>query len=118
VSPYISATLEMEDPKVVDRQTAMLDIYHKIRPGDPVTPESARALMQSMFFDLRRYDMAKVGRHKVNKKIGVNLPLSCRSITKNDVLAIVEYIHGPAAREHERGRPDRRRPPRVHDRRH
>jgi DNA-directed RNA polymerase subunit beta len=97
VSPYISATLEMEDPKVVDRQTAMLDIYHKIRPGDPVTPESARALMQSMFFDLRRYDMAKVGRHKVNKKIGVNLPLSCRSITKNDVLAIVAYIHGCSA---------------------
>ncbi len=94
VSSYISATLDMEDPKVVDRQTAMLDIYHKIRPGDPVTPESARALMQSMFFDLRRYDMAKVGRHKVNKKIGVNLPLSCRSITKNDVLAIVAYIHG------------------------
>ena len=94
VSRYIAATLEMEDPKVVDRLTAQMDIYHKIRPGDPVTPESARALMQSMFFDPRRYDMAKVGRHKINKKTGVNLPLQCRAITKNDVIAVVNYIHG------------------------
>ena len=60
LSRYISATLDMEDPKIIDKQTAMMDIYHKIRPGDPATPEASRALMQSMFFDQRRYDMAKV----------------------------------------------------------
>ena len=96
VSRNIAATLEMEDPKVVDRQTALLDIYHKIRPGDPATPESARSLLQSMFFDSRRYDLAKVGRHKLNKKLGVNLPNSVRTVTKDDLVAIIEYIHGLA----------------------
>ncbi len=96
VSRHIAATLEMEDPKVVDRDTALLDIYHKIRPGDPATPESARSLVQSMFFDSRRYDLAKVGRHKLNKKLGVNLPLSVRTVTKDDLVAIIEYIHGLA----------------------
>ena len=94
VHRYIAATLEHEDPKVVDRQTALLDIYHKIRPGDPATADSARSLVQSMFFDPRRYDLAKVGRHKLNKKLGMSLPLSVRNITKNDLVAIVEYIIG------------------------
>ncbi len=96
VHRYIAATLDMEDPKVVDRQTAILDIYHKIRPGDPATADSARSLMQSMFFDTRRYDLAKVGRHKINKKLGVNLPLSVRSITRDDLLAVIEYVIGLA----------------------
>jgi DNA-directed RNA polymerase subunit beta len=94
VHKYIAATLEMEDPKVVDRNTAMVDIYHKIRPGDPATIDSARALMQSMFFDTRRYDLAKVGRHKLNKKLGLSLPNSVRTITAQDLMAVVEYIIG------------------------
>jgi DNA-directed RNA polymerase subunit beta len=94
VHRYIAATLEMEEPKVVDRQSALLDIYHKIRPGDPATAESARALVQSMFFDTRRYDLAKVGRRKINKKLGISLPLSVRAITRYDLVAIVEYLVG------------------------
>jgi DNA-directed RNA polymerase subunit beta len=96
VPKFISATLDMEDPKVVDQQTALLDIYHKIRPGDPATADSARSLLQSMFFDTRRYDLAKVGRHKINKKLGVTLPLSVRTITTQDIVAIIEYIMGLA----------------------
>ncbi|MES2461687.1 MAG: DNA-directed RNA polymerase subunit beta [Armatimonadota bacterium] len=96
VPRYIAATLEMEDPKVVDRHTAILDIYHKIRPGDPATAESARSLMQSMFFDSRRYDLAKVGRHKINKKLGLSLPLEVRTLTKDDLVAVVEYMMGLA----------------------
>jgi DNA-directed RNA polymerase subunit beta len=94
VSRFIAATLDMEDPKVVDQQTALLDIYHKIRPGDPATPDSSRSLLQSMFFDQRRYDLARVGRHKLNKKLGLTLPLSIRAITTRDVLAIIRYIEG------------------------
>jgi DNA-directed RNA polymerase subunit beta len=94
VPRYIAATLEMEDSKVVDRTTALLDIYHKIRPGDPATSESARSLLQSMFFDSRRYDLAKVGRHKINKKLGLSLPLEVRAITKDDLVAVIEYIMG------------------------
>jgi DNA-directed RNA polymerase subunit beta len=94
VSKYIGATLEMEDPKVVDQNTALLDIYHKIRPGDPATADSARSLLQSMFFDSRRYDLAKVGRHKINKKLSETLPLSVRTITTQDLIAIIRYIEG------------------------
>lgn len=94
VSKFIPATLEMEDSKVVDRMTALLDIYHKIRPGDPATPDSARSLVQSMFFDQRRYDLARVGRHKLNKKLGGALPLSVRTVTTQDIIAIIRYVEG------------------------
>ena len=96
VSRYISATLDMEDPKVVDQNTALLDIYHKVRPGDPATAEAARALLQSMFFDPRRYDLARVGRHKINKKLGLTLPSEVRTITTTDLVAVIEYIIGLA----------------------
>ena len=91
VNNYIVATLEM-DSGVVDKQTALIDIYKKIRPSDPATPESAASLMKSIFFDPRRYDLAKVGRHKLNKKLGLSLPLSVRNITREDVIAIMRYI--------------------------
>ena len=94
VDKRITATLEMEEPKVTDRISAMTDIYHKIRPGDPVTVDSARSLMNSMFFDTRRYDMAKVGRHKINKKLDISLPLSIRNITKDDLIAVTRYVIG------------------------
>ena len=89
---YIVATLDMEGSAVYNRETALIDIYRKIRPGDPATPESARSLLNSIFFDTRRYDMAKVGRHKMNKKLGLSLPLSYRTITKEDIIAIARYI--------------------------
>jgi DNA-directed RNA polymerase subunit beta len=92
VPKFISATLELEDVKVVDRKTALMDIYHKIRPGDPMIEESARQMLNSMFFDPRRYDLAKVGRHKINKKLGVSLPLSTRTITRDDLVAIMDYM--------------------------
>ncbi|MGO8670929.1 MAG: DNA-directed RNA polymerase subunit beta, partial [Capsulimonadaceae bacterium] len=92
VSSYIVATLEQEGNSVYSKETALIDIYRKIRPGDPATPESARSLINSIFFDSRRYDLAKVGRHKMNKKLGLSLPLSIRNITKEDVIAIMRYI--------------------------
>jgi len=92
LSNYITATLDNEGSLVYNKETALLDIYRKIRPGDPATPESARSLLNSIFFDTRRYDLAKVGRHKVNKKLGLSLPLSIRNVTKEDVIAIMRYI--------------------------
>jgi len=89
---YIVATLDQEGSAVYSKETALLDIYRKIRPGDPATPESARSLLNSIFFDTRRYDLAKVGRHKMNKKLGLSLPLSYRTITKEDVIAIARYV--------------------------
>ena len=68
VNKYVEATVEQD--VATDTELALLDIYRKIRPGDPATPELARNLLQSIFFDARRYDMAKVGRYKMNKKLG------------------------------------------------
>jgi len=89
---YIVATLDQEGSAVYSKETALIDIYRKIRPGDPATPESARSLLNSIFFDTRRYDLAKVGRHKMNKKLGLSLPLNYRTITKEDVIAIARYV--------------------------
>ena len=92
VNNYIVATLEQEGNTVYSKETALIDIYRKIRPGDPATQESAKSLINSIFFDSRRYDLAKVGRHKMNKKLELSLPLSIRNITKEDVIAIMRYI--------------------------
>lgn len=89
---YIDATLE-QDP-THDANEAMIDIYHRIRPGDPATQESARSLMNSYFFDTRRYDLARVGRYKLNKKLGLNLPEHVRAVTREDILKIIYYTIG------------------------
>ncbi|NLC57870.1 MAG: DNA-directed RNA polymerase subunit beta [Armatimonadetes bacterium] len=97
VPRYIEATLEQDPVTERDDTTraedeALLDIYRKVRPGDPATRESARALLSSVFFDIKRYDLARVGRHKLNKKLGIDLPLHVRSLTRDDLIAIVRYI--------------------------
>lgn len=89
---YIDATLE-QDP-THDADEALIDIYHRIRPGDPATQDSARSLMMSYFFDTRRYDLARVGRYKLNKKLGLNLPEDVRAVTREDILKIIHYIVG------------------------
>src|SRR5207237_351041 len=90
VNKYVEATLEQD--VATDTPSALLDIYRKIRPGDPATPDSARNLLQSIFYDPRRYDMAKVGRYKMNKKLGSQLPLTARTLTKEDLVSILRYI--------------------------
>ena len=89
---YIDATLEQDATHDVDE--ALIDIYHRIRPGDPATMDSARSLMNSYFFDTRRYDLARVGRYKLNKKLGLNLPEHVRAVTREDLIKIIHYIVG------------------------
>ena len=90
INPYVEMTIR--EDQGYDKESAMLDIYKKIRPGDPATPESARNLIQSIFFDPRRYDLAKVGRFKMNKKLGGHLPLAARTVTKEDLVSILRYV--------------------------
>ncbi|MCE5313411.1 MAG: DNA-directed RNA polymerase subunit beta [Armatimonadota bacterium] len=89
---YIDATLEQDPAHDVDE--ALIDIYHRIRPGDPATRDSATSLMNSYFFDTRRYDLARVGRYKLNKKLGLNMAEHVRSITREDIVKIIQYIIG------------------------
>ncbi len=87
---YVEATLDQDAAH--HQAEALLDIYKKIRPGDPATPESARNLLQSIFYDSRRYDLAKVGRYKLNKKLGQALPLTARTLTREDLVSILRYM--------------------------
>jgi DNA-directed RNA polymerase subunit beta len=97
VNPYIEATMEQDDS--ASQSEALLDIYRKARPGDPATADSSRNFLQNQFFDMRKYDLARVGRYKMNKKLlGVlrhtkdRLPLEARNITREDLISIVRYI--------------------------
>ncbi|MDN5917259.1 MAG: DNA-directed RNA polymerase subunit beta, partial [Pseudonocardia sp.] len=71
---------------------ALLDIYRKLRPGEPPTRESAQALLENLFFKDKRYDMAKVGRYKANKKLGVGVEPSVGTLTEDDVATTIEYL--------------------------
>ncbi|MEI7832955.1 MAG: hypothetical protein WCJ56_07160, partial [bacterium] len=85
VNSMIEATLEKDPTRNEDQ--ALVDIYRRDRPGDPVTPELARQRLSGIFADPRRYDQARVGRYKLNKKLGMNIPEKYTTLTKEDLLA-------------------------------
>ncbi|MFC4534109.1 DNA-directed RNA polymerase subunit beta, partial [Sphaerisporangium dianthi] len=84
------ATLEKDHTSGQD--DALLDIYRKLRPGEPPTKESAQALLENLYFNPKRYDLAKVGRYKINKKLGVASEISHGTLTEEDIVATIEYI--------------------------
>jgi DNA-directed RNA polymerase subunit beta len=88
---FIRSTLEKE-PLVKTKTDALVDIYKRLRPGDPVNPDNAQTLLYNLFFNPRRYDLGKVGRFKLNKRLGLNLPATHRSLTPEDFIEIVRYI--------------------------
>ncbi len=87
---YIAATIERDSTKTVDE--ALLEFYKKLRPGDPPTLENARNFLQNLLFSPRRYDLGKVGRYKLNKRLGLNIPLSQRTLTPEDLVAVVRKM--------------------------
>ena len=84
------ATLEKDT--IESQDDALLDIYRKLRPGEPPTLENARNLIDNFYFNPKRYDLAKVGRYKVNRKLGLDLPLDQSVLTLEDILATIEYL--------------------------
>ena len=89
-SELAMATLEKDHTTTQDE--ALLDIYRKIRPGEPPTLESARNTLEGFYRNPKRYDLAKVGRYKVNKKLGLDLPLDASTLTLADIVATVDYL--------------------------
>ena len=71
---------------------ALVEIYRRMRPGDPPTLESTKALLENIFFNPRRYDLSKVGRLKVNKKLGMDVPLEERVLRKEDIVEVIRYL--------------------------
>jgi DNA-directed RNA polymerase subunit beta len=92
VPHQVAATLR-QDPSHTAEE-GLLDTYRKIRPGDPPTVDSAESLIGSYFFDVKRYDLAPVGRYKLNKKLGIEVPADLRVLTRADIIAIVRYLIG------------------------
>ena len=82
----------LERDSVRSKEEALIELYRKLRPGDPPTLESAKALLDSLFFTTKRYDLAKVGRYKLNKKLGLETPLSVRTLTKDDLNSVIKYL--------------------------
>src|SRR5712691_6517323 len=89
-SETVLATLEKDH--ITTQDEALLDIYRKLRPGEPPTRESAQTLLDNLFFNVKRYDLAKVGRYKVNKKLTLALPLTQGVLTEDDVVGTIEYV--------------------------
>ena len=110
-NPYESMRNTLDKDNTENAEAAFIDIYRKLRPGEPPTPDSARQLLENLFFNPKRYDMAKVGRHKVGKKLRdeyAKLPLKRLELTqpnadpeagpvdfqlsRADILATVSYL--------------------------
>ncbi|MES2746195.1 MAG: DNA-directed RNA polymerase subunit beta [Bdellovibrionota bacterium] len=80
--------------KIDSKEEAILEIYKRMRPGDPPTIEPATALFENLFFNADRYDLSAVGRMKLNQKLGLEVPHEVRTLTKEDILRTVEYLIG------------------------
>ncbi len=88
--PILLEALDKDTNQTQDQ--ALLDIYRKLRPGEPPTLEAARQLLDNFYFNPKRYDLAKVGRHKLNKKLGLERPLVDQVLSLEDLAYTVEYL--------------------------
>jgi len=87
---YLQTTLDKDTVK--DAESGLLEVYKKLRPGDPPTQENAKSLMQSLFFNPRRYDLGRVGRYKLNKRLALDPTTRDRTLTPQDLVAIVAKL--------------------------
>ncbi len=93
---FIAATIKQEPDWDLSTHTiaeaALIEFFKKMRPGDPATLENARQFLEEQLFDQRHYDLERVGRYKLNQKLDLNIPISHRTITKNDVIRLIRRM--------------------------
>lgn len=87
---YFQKTIEKEGQ--YGEEEALMELYRKLRPGEPPTVSGGQQLLDSRFFDPKRYDLGKVGRYKLNKKLHLNVPDTMRVLTPQDILAAIDYL--------------------------
>ncbi len=104
---YESMRATLEKDHTAGQDDALLDIYRKLRPGEPPTRESAQALLDNLYFNPKRYDLAKVGRYKVNRKLGLEQPIRQGTLTEEDIVSTIEYLVKLHAGEEETARGER-----------
>ncbi len=88
---YIKTTLE-KDAGVNDRDTALLELYRRLRPGEPANRENALSLLDNLFFNHRRYDLGRVGRYKVNRRLKQDIPLDDRTLSPGDIVNLIRTM--------------------------
>ena len=89
-SDVVRSTLERDI--ATTRDDALLEVYRRQRPGEPPTVDSARSLIDGLYFNVQRYDLARVGRYKVNKKLGIDVDPSQKVITEEDIVTALRYL--------------------------
>ena len=87
---YYQKTLDKEGNP--SEEEALMELYRKLRPGEPPTVSGGQQLLDSRFFDPKRYDLGRVGRYKINKKLRLNVPDTVRVLTSQDIVAAIDYL--------------------------
>ncbi|MCC7530353.1 MAG: DNA-directed RNA polymerase subunit beta [Candidatus Melainabacteria bacterium] len=89
---FLKKTLEKDSTK--SREDSLIEVYRKLRPGDPPSVAGGQSIIDSRFFDDKRYDLGKVGRYKLNKKLSLSVSEIQRTLTREDIVAAVDYLIG------------------------
>ncbi len=93
--PYIESTIGKPESRrdlAFSTEDGLIELYHRLRPGDPATVDNARSLIEQTFFNIRRYDLGPVGRYKLNKRLGLETEETTRTLQPDDLVAIVREI--------------------------
>ena len=90
---YYQKSIESaNDEGISSEDQALLELYKKLRPGEPPSVSGGQTLLHSRFFDAKRYDLGRVGRYKINKKLRLTIPDAVRTLTPEDVLSTIDYL--------------------------
>ncbi len=91
-SVYIRNTIESEPENIKTQDGALVELFKKQRPGEPPSVDAAKSLLNTLFFDPKRYDLTSVGRYKLNSRLGVKVPLNKRVLTNEDIVELVKEL--------------------------
>jgi len=92
---FFQKTLDKEKGAGIETtEQALIEVYKKLRPGDPPSAEGGQQMIKSRFFDAKRYDLGKVGRYKMNTKLKLDIPEEVRTLDNQDIIAIIDYLIG------------------------
>src|SRR5205085_1468510 len=91
-SLYIRLTLDADPEVTRSEEGALIELFKKQRPGEPPSIDAARALLHQLFFDPKRYDLTRVGRYKLNSRLGLDIDLETRTLTHEDIIALVKEL--------------------------
>jgi DNA-directed RNA polymerase subunit beta len=91
-SHYIRNTIEADTEQTRTEEGALIELFKKQRPGEPPSVENAKALLNQLFFDPKRYDLTRVGRYKLNSRLGLDIDIDTRTLTHDDILALVREL--------------------------